>query len=155
MLIISSFYNSRKITYKCFVLLFNTYEVLNCRTILYMLGLEVVKLSDILKKIGDRIRLIRKEKGLSQEKLAELANIHTNFLGGIERGERNTTVESLVKVTSALGITMEELFRYAEPMNEEDDLQKTIDLLLERPSEDHALAFGLLRSVFEWEKEKR
>jgi transcriptional regulator with XRE-family HTH domain len=120
-----------------------------------MLGLEVVRMSEILKKIGDRVRLIRKENGLSQEKLAELANIHPNFLGGIERGERNTTVESLVKVTSALGITMEELFRCTEPMNEKDDLGKIVDLLLERSSKDHALAFKLIHSVFEWEKEKR
>ncbi|YAR64438.1 helix-turn-helix domain-containing protein [Bacillus cytotoxicus] len=62
------------------------------------------------KKLGERIRLLRKEQNLSQERLGELSNIHTNHIGAIERGEKNVTIESLAKITNGLGITLEELF---------------------------------------------
>ncbi|ABS21093.1 helix-turn-helix domain-containing protein [Bacillus cytotoxicus] len=66
---------------------------------------------ELIKKLGERIRLLRKEQNLSQERLGELSNIHTNHIGAIERGEKNVTIESLAKITNGLGITLEELFR--------------------------------------------
>ncbi|MGY4556835.1 transcriptional regulator [Bacillus thuringiensis] len=66
---------------------------------------------EIIKKLGERIRFLRKEQKLSQERLGELSNIHTNHIGAIERGEKNVTIESLAKITKGLGITLEELFR--------------------------------------------
>jgi len=42
-----------------------------------------------IKVFGDNVRRLRKAKKLTQEKLAEAANCHPNYLGGIERGERN------------------------------------------------------------------
>ncbi|PFJ87308.1 transcriptional regulator [Bacillus cereus] len=65
----------------------------------------------LIKKLGERIRFLRKEQKLSQERLGELSNIHTNHIGAIERGEKNVTIESLAKITKGLGITLEELFR--------------------------------------------
>ncbi|MGR5986153.1 helix-turn-helix domain-containing protein [Bacillus cytotoxicus] len=65
---------------------------------------------ELIKKLGERIRLLRKEQNLSQERLGELSNIHTNHIGAIERGEKNVTIESLAKITNGLGITLEELF---------------------------------------------
>ncbi|MGH0411001.1 helix-turn-helix domain-containing protein [Bacillus paranthracis] len=66
---------------------------------------------ELIKKLGERIRFLRKEQKLSQERLGELSNIHTNHIGAIERGEKNVTIESLAKITNGLGITLEELFR--------------------------------------------
>ena len=54
------------------------------------------------RKLGDAIRYRRKARKLSQEKLAEHAEVHRNYIGLIERGEQNITIESLVKVTKAL-----------------------------------------------------
>ncbi|WP_422424596.1 helix-turn-helix domain-containing protein [Bacillus sp. PSXD-155] len=65
----------------------------------------------LIKKLGERIRFLRKEQKLSQERLGELSNIHTNHIGAIERGEKNVTIESLAKITKGLGITLEDLFR--------------------------------------------
>ncbi|PHA33617.1 helix-turn-helix domain-containing protein [Bacillus wiedmannii] len=65
---------------------------------------------EIIKVLGERIRFFRKEQNLSQERLGELSNIHTNHIGAIERGEKNVTIESLAKITHGLGITLEELF---------------------------------------------
>lgn len=54
------------------------------------------------RKLGDAIRHRRKVRKLSQEVLAERANVHRNYIGLIERGEQNITIESLVKVAQAL-----------------------------------------------------
>ncbi len=70
----------------------------------------MLKIWNSSKKLGERIRLLRKEQNLSQERLGELSNIHTNHIGAIERGEKNVTIESLAKITNGLGITLEELF---------------------------------------------
>ncbi len=66
-------------------------------------------MSDITKTVGQRIRNYRTQKGLSQEKLAELSGCHPTYIGQVERGEKNTTLESIEKIASALGITLEKL----------------------------------------------
>jgi transcriptional regulator with XRE-family HTH domain len=52
--------------------------------------------------LGQRVRDLRLAKGLSQEKLAELADVHRNYIGMIERGQKNVGVISLVKIAHAL-----------------------------------------------------
>jgi transcriptional regulator with XRE-family HTH domain len=52
--------------------------------------------------LGQRIRDLRLAKGLSQEKLAELAKLHRNYIGSIERGQKNIGVISIVKIAHAL-----------------------------------------------------
>lgn len=67
-------------------------------------------MSDIAKIIGQRIRNYRTQKGLSQEKLAELAGCHPTYIGQLERGEKNATLESVEKIASAMDISLSELF---------------------------------------------
>ena len=67
-------------------------------------------MSDIVKILGQRIRSCRTVKGLSQEKLAELSGCHATYIGQIERGEKNATVESIEKIAIALDIPMSTLF---------------------------------------------
>lgn len=64
-----------------------------------------------LDRVGENIRQIRLKKGLSQETLAELASLHRTYVGGIERGERNVSMENLVKLARALGVKPAELLR--------------------------------------------
>lgn len=54
--------------------------------------------------LGTAIRAARKAKGLSQEALAELADIDRSYMGGIERGEHNIAIMNLLKIANALGI---------------------------------------------------
>ena len=61
-------------------------------------------MSDINKEVGFRIRTVRQEKDLSQEKLAALANLHRAYIGQIERGEKNIGLRNLEKIAGALGI---------------------------------------------------
>jgi len=59
---------------------------------------------DPLMLFGKRLRELRLERNLSQEKLAELAELHRNYVGGIERGERNVSLVNIVKLARGLNI---------------------------------------------------
>ncbi len=63
--------------------------------------------NDILKKIGMNFRVERIKQSLSQEQFAELANVHTNYIGKVERGEQNLTVKKIVNLANALNIAPE------------------------------------------------
>ena len=76
-------------------------------------------MSDIAKAVGQRIRNYRTQKGLSQEKLAELSGCHATYIGQLERGEKNATLESIERVTSALGVSLSRLFEKLD--GQEDD----------------------------------
>jgi len=71
----------------------------------------VVMEEEILKTIGLRIAEKRQGLKLSQESLANIAMLHRNYIGCVERAEKHVTVYTLYKITKALGITLEELFK--------------------------------------------
>jgi len=54
---------------------------------------------------------LRRKLGLSQESLAEKADLHRNYVGGIERGERNVGLRNVVKLARALGVTTSALVK--------------------------------------------
>ncbi len=59
---------------------------------------------DLEKILGENVRGFRKQQGLTQASLGERSGIHRDFIAGIERGERNITIETFKKVAMALGI---------------------------------------------------
>ena len=67
-------------------------------------------MSDINKEVGFRIREVRQERGLSQEKLAALADLHRAYIGQIERGEKNNGLKNLEKIAKALHVNIKDLF---------------------------------------------
>lgn len=83
-------------------------------------------MSNIAKALGQRIRNYRTNKGLSQEKLAELAGCHTTYVGQLERGEKNATVESVERIAAALDIPLSTLF---EKLSEGEESARSIPLL--------------------------
>jgi len=67
---------------------------------------------NILKKIGKNIRFKRKDKELSQEKLAELCNMSRNGCCSIERGEVNVSILTLCKIAKAFEVELCELLQF-------------------------------------------
>jgi transcriptional regulator with XRE-family HTH domain len=61
--------------------------------------------NDPRTQLGNRIRSKRLQLGLSQERLAEKADLHWTYIGGVERGERNISLLNIVKISRALGVT--------------------------------------------------
>lgn len=76
---------------------------------------------ELLKEIGKNIRKQRRSKNYSQEELAERADLHRTFIGGIERGERNITILTLQKIALALESPLTELL----PKNEKNKTPKS------------------------------
>ena len=56
------------------------------------------------------MRSLREDRGYSQEQLAEKAGLHRNYVGGVERGERNVALENIVKLAQALSVRTRDLF---------------------------------------------
>lgn len=63
----------------------------------------------VLKKIGMNFRVERIKKSLSQERFAEIANVHTNYIGKVERGEQNLTVKKIVELAASLNVPVENI----------------------------------------------
>ena len=67
---------------------------------------------DVLKRIGLNFRVARIKKSLSQEKFAELANVHTNYIGKVERGEQNLTIKKVVSLANSLEISIDNILKF-------------------------------------------
>ena len=82
-------------------------------------------MNDLAKIVGQRIRNYRTQLGLSQEKLAELSGCHPTYIGQLERGEKNATLESIDKVASSLSVSLSKLF---ENLGGENSSERNIPL---------------------------
>ena len=70
--------------------------------------------SQIQKRFGERVREIRKRRGLSQEALALACELDRTYVGGVERGERNISLINIYKIATALEVKAKILFEDSE-----------------------------------------
>jgi transcriptional regulator with XRE-family HTH domain len=63
------------------------------------------------KKLGKRIAELRRKQGFSQEGFAHECGFHRSYMGAVERGEKNITIQQLTKIAKALKIFLSELFK--------------------------------------------
>jgi transcriptional regulator with XRE-family HTH domain len=66
----------------------------------------------ILQKFGRRVREERDKKGISQERLGQLAGVHRTYIGMIERAEKNITLTNMQKIARALGMRVSDLMDF-------------------------------------------
>jgi transcriptional regulator with XRE-family HTH domain len=66
---------------------------------------------DVKLLFGTRVRELRRARGLSQEEFAAVAGLDRSYMGGIERGERNVSLENICAIARALDVNPAELFR--------------------------------------------
>lgn len=69
---------------------------------------------DVRKLIGENLARIRKEKGLTQERLEELSGFSQQYLSGLERGKRNPSILSIYEIAQALGVSHVDLVAIPE-----------------------------------------
>jgi len=65
--------------------------------------------NSILIKFGEKVRELRRLKGISQEELADRANLHRTYIGMIERAEKNITLINIEKIANALEVKISDL----------------------------------------------
>lgn len=111
-------------------------------------------MSDIAKALGQRIRNYRTARGLSQEKLAELSGCHPTYIGQIERGEKNATIESIEKISAALGVSLSTLF---EMLGTSDNGARNIplecyELLSAKSHEEQEQLYRILLEMEQYKK---
>lgn len=70
-----------------------------------------MKDDEYLKQFAKRVRTLREALGISQEKLAERAELHRTYIGMLERLERNPSLVSIHKIANGLGVHITELFK--------------------------------------------
>lgn len=68
-------------------------------------------MTTIQEQFGSRVRDLRRKRGWTQERLAEAAGRHWTYIGGIERGERNITLQVVADIARALDVEIGDLFR--------------------------------------------
>lgn len=110
--------------------------------------------SEIAKQIGQRIRNYRVKLGLSQEKLAEFSGVHPTYIGQLERGEKNATLESVEKISKALNLPLSKLF---EKLGEVADNQRDIpsecyDFLSSKNLKEQEQLFNILMEIEKYNK---
>ena len=74
----------------------------------------VLRTQSLMYKLGEKIRTLRKVAGLTQEQLAEAANVSTNFIGYVERGQRALSIKTLERIAQALNVTPKDMFEFTE-----------------------------------------
>jgi transcriptional regulator with XRE-family HTH domain len=109
-----------------------------------MNAIEIHQGQDIIRSLGSRIRLLRQSRSerITQEELAERADISVSFLSMIERGERAPHIDTLAKLARGLGVTVSELFLFP------DDEPKSLDPML-KPLAEFARVNSLTRRDIE------
>lgn len=103
-------------------------------------------MSKIATTVGKRIRSYRLQLGFSQEKVAELSGCHPTYIGQVERGEKNATLESIEKIAAAIGVPLSALFDKME-RTDEDVPAKCYELLLSKSKAEQEQIYRILLEV--------
>ena len=106
----------------------------------------------VRKFLGERLRALRKERGLSQERLGQRSRLSGKFIGEVERGEKSISIDSLYHVSVALEIPLRELTDVRSERQKQApsaEAQKVFALIAgrRRPG-DVRRAYGVLRAMF-------
>lgn len=105
-------------------------------------------MNNITKEVGRRIRYYRKRKNLSQEKLAELCNLHPTYIGQVERGEKNASLESICRISEGLGVSLERLFEHLSREEEREDIPwRAYNMMLELDEQEQKELWDIIERI--------
>ena len=107
-------------------------------------------LPEVKRMLGRRIRALRLSRGMTQEQLGEISDTNYKYLGSIERGERNPSLDNLARIAGGLGISLAELLTMEhEAPNVAKLKDRAIDLIKSADADGARQAYRLLQIIFE------
>lgn len=102
----------------------------------------------IYNLLGKRIREERTKLNLTQEQLAEKVDISTSYVGQIERGERNISLDTLINVANVLGVTIDFLLQDSITF-QQDNISAQIDqVITKRTLKEKVMVLDILKIMF-------
>ncbi len=107
-------------------------------------------MSNLSTQIGQRIRSYRLKIGFNQEELAEKCGLHPTYIGQVERGEKNATIESISKIAAGLSLPLSTLFENIDGIAEsqkENFPALAYDLMLSLPKEQQEKLFNIIQMI--------
>lgn len=110
-------------------------------------------MSEIAKFIGQRIRNYRTQQKMSQEKLAELSSCHPTYIGQLERGEKNATLESIEKIALALDIPLSKLFEKLDDDSYDSIPLKCYEFFSTKSKKEQELLYRILIEIDKYKSE--
>jgi transcriptional regulator with XRE-family HTH domain len=105
--------------------------------------------------VGKRIRQRRTALGYSQEQLAELSDVYPTYIGQLERGEKNPTIDTLSKVTKGLKVSLSEFFSGIEDFYYEDNdnySYKCYKLIEQQPIDNQEILYRIMKNIIDLKK---
>lgn len=102
----------------------------------------------IYKLLGNRIRQERLKLNLTQEQLAEKVDLSTSYIGQIERGERNISLDTLVVICKSLGVTIDYLLQDSVNIEEDIVYNQLYQLISNRSLNEKVMALDVLKVMF-------
>ncbi len=108
-------------------------------------------MSEISKIIGERLRSRRLKLKYSQEQLAEKAGFHPTYIGQLERGEKNATIDSITKLCVALDYPLDELFSKIIPINKAEVIaNQCYSLIVTQSLKEQQLILEILQQIIKY-----
>ncbi len=105
-------------------------------------------MSKLSVEIGQRLRSYRLQNGLNQEELAERCGLHPTYIGQVERGEKNATIESISKIAGGLALPLSTLFENIGGNSDGENYPaQAYDLMLSLPTEQQEKLLNILRMI--------
>lgn len=102
---------------------------------------------NIKQKLGARIKELRKQKGFSQERLAEMIDISQNSLSKIEIGENFLSADTLEKLLQALNINVQQLFDFEHLKNNKELLNDIYEYLNNLDNDKLVIVYKIIQSI--------
>lgn len=99
--------------------------------------------------LGRRIRSLRNDKGWTQQELGDNAGVNYKFIGEIERGQQNPSLNILLKISAALQVDLNDLFRYEHELTDRQEIEKRIRRIVQTISaEELNRVYLVLHALF-------
>ncbi|MGI6175078.1 MAG: helix-turn-helix domain-containing protein [Christensenellales bacterium] len=113
-------------------------------------------MGQIAELTGKRIRGYRHKAGISQDELAERADLHPTYIGQLERGEKNATIETIAKIAVSLDISLEQLLEKMVIPNDQKEKNRLpllcYELISRMSTSEQEMIYELIKGIIKFKE---